>query len=610
MAITLGYTSANGLREIHRNESTVYDPDILGLSTWSPASATMVVGDYIVFQQDNDRGGRFNKLIIDVATAVVATTFTGVWELCSPSGTYSNPNWVALTNVVDGTNGFTTAGTALELTFDLDDVNWGNYANPYSGTTGPQPYHYAWNIRFRITGISGVTNNGSVTKILAECREIVLDGANTYTMQDIYDEDVLQGWGLVTKDSESTYLINSGLRSTDAAVTFVSKNEQIIFKHNYSPYLTEKCLFGELINNEAVNGTYLIIESDGASFINRDVFGRDSSVYDSVFKIVKYGAQYVQGFWGGGVGEYTGQLIGGSSFIGWRNYTFKISGVAVKNLILHGGGIENATSSVIDCVSKTSTQGITQSNVSNGELHRHDLSTSLSREVYVYKATSALWGLSLIDCKYSSRAFENKVYWAIPNSMWSGYLDLRMNFKVSLGIFIKDEAGNAIDGADIKVYDKNNTLYDTFTSFNGYVGYDKRILTSATSTSVTFTGGFDGSAEKGKEFIVISGSGVGSRSVISVSTLDSFTYAEILNSVPIVNDEIIMVPYVTFGYDSPLTDTANDYSIYTENTPFRIVITKQGYDPIVMDNEPLMEKLDAELIMIPSSVVIDQEGML
>jgi len=610
MAITLGYIDSGGLREIHRNESTVYDPDILGLSTWSPASATMAVGDYIVFQQDNDRGGRFNKLIIDVFTAVAATTFTGIWELCSPSGSYSNPNWVALTGVIDGTNGFTTAGTALELTFDLDDVNWGNYANPYLGTTGPLPYHYAWNIRFRVTAISGVTNNGSVTKVLAECREIVLDGANTYTMQDIYDEDVLQGWGLIVKNSEYNYSVNTGLRGIDTLTTFVSKNEQIVFTNNYSPYLKCVCNYGELINNESLSGTHLVIEASNSSYINRHIFGANANIYDTTFKIVKYGSLTYQGFWGGGLAELSGQLIGDSLFSGWRNFQFKDTSVFLVNVTLIGAQIEPVVSTMIDCVVKDSSQAIRQTTSNDGDVHRFNMSAITSYEINPYKPTDT-WGLSLIDCQYNSLTFDQKAFWTKPNGTPGAYyLDLKLNFIVSLGIFIKDESGNAIDGADIKIYDKNNSLYDTFTSYDGYVGYDKRVLTDATASSVTFTGGLDGTAGRGKEFIVINGSGVGGRSVISESFAASFNYAETLSIIPVVNDEIVMVPYVTFGYDSPSSTTANAYSIYTENTPFKLVITKEGYDPIIMDNEPLMEKLDTELIMISSPVVIDQEGML
>ena len=111
------------------------------------------VGDSIVFQQANWRGGKCWKIEINVDTAVVADTFEGVWEYRSidAGGSPYARTFKPLQNVVDNTNGFTTSGVNT-ITFDVPD-DWDN-AMVMSGTS-----YYAWSIRFRITDIDNVTDD-------------------------------------------------------------------------------------------------------------------------------------------------------------------------------------------------------------------------------------------------------------------------------------------------------------------------------------------------------------------------------------------------------------------------------------------------------------------
>jgi hypothetical protein len=614
MSITLGTESASGAQYICKIAGTNYIERYGGTNTWSPAS-NLALGDTILIQQSNPRGGKFAEVTFNVDTAVTATTFTGVWEYAAPrSDSSTNVNWYALTNVDDGTNGFTTSGTGLKLTFDLpqgnlDDTDWGSYCRPVYNLGGSSfyPLWYAWNIRFRITAISGVTNDGSVSSVKPLSMQINLSGSNTYTYEDVYLEDVAQGWGLVSKQGESQYTLNVGLKCVDTNTTFESKNEQIIFLNNYATHLTCPCNFGELINNESVNGSSFNFENNNSSFISLYIFNSNANVYDCIFKVVAVGQKRTQGYWGGGLAQGTNQDIQKCEFSNWRSFGFNNSSVVLKNVTYKQAQVEPLSCTAIDCTASQYGLAIRHGSSYKGRVHRLNMKKISSYEVNPYKPNSG-WALSLIDAIHNSRTLDQNVYWTKPNGTpGSYYLNLKLNFIVSLDIILKDGVGNLIDGAVITVYDKGGAIVGNYISKNGYVGYDARVLT-AVSSSLQFSGGLDGSSEIRNEIIIADGAGAGSRSVISsASTQDFFLAEEIIT--PAIGDTIITVPYITYGYCSPSSNTVNSYSIYTQNGPFKMEVKCPGYKTTIF-NEEFQKQFKSVIVLDEENINSDQEGQL
>ena len=86
------------------------DANDVGSADWQIFPVTETVGDYMALGFSE----RFGEVIFDNAGGTAGTVGTAVWEYWNGSA------WVALTNVVDGTTGFTIAVTdGQSLTFDI-----------------------------------------------------------------------------------------------------------------------------------------------------------------------------------------------------------------------------------------------------------------------------------------------------------------------------------------------------------------------------------------------------------------------------------------------------------------------------------------------------------
>lgn len=111
-------------------------------------------------QCNKNRGMRFH-----VQTAIAGTGITGVWEYRKEDST-----WAAFTGVVDATNGFQTAGTNLDVTWNVP-TDWGTNATALNTQTGK----LWW--RFRITAVTTITEGGRI-------------GGTTPSTTQIYDNAI------------------------------------------------------------------------------------------------------------------------------------------------------------------------------------------------------------------------------------------------------------------------------------------------------------------------------------------------------------------------------------------------------------------------------------
>ena len=177
---------------------------------------TAGVGDSIMFQQSYHAGKQYGAVHFDVAIAFSAASVTGVWEYSRRTGgTLTAPSWTALSNVRDDTNGFQNTGPNAVF-FKIPD-DWENYIQPWGNSQ-----YYCFNIRYRITAISGVTEGGrqhTTNQVQATDHSIDMDGAETNT--SLYAADKA---GTVNMDTRT------GITTTDgSARTF----EQVLRPADY-----------------------------------------------------------------------------------------------------------------------------------------------------------------------------------------------------------------------------------------------------------------------------------------------------------------------------------------------------------------------------------------
>lgn len=129
--------------------------------------------------------GAFHNITFNVGTAIAATSHTLVWEYWK-----NDETWATLT-VTDNTNGFTTTGSNT-VTF-IPPVDWWAY-----GLTHAQLKHYAW-VRVRLSAFSSFTEGGANQTDNIKCGENILRMTGTETIASLYNDDVSNGWGVVTR---------------------------------------------------------------------------------------------------------------------------------------------------------------------------------------------------------------------------------------------------------------------------------------------------------------------------------------------------------------------------------------------------------------------------
>lgn len=185
--------------------------------------SSMAVGDYIAFFKTFHISSAYNYwqgvhkfqgLKFDIDTPLDASGYSYVWEYYNAV----SDSWIALSDVVDDTAGFTVAGVN-SVTWSMPTTNWTaayRLLNDDYYASGPC-------VRLRITELSSI-NKDAVQSSSAYIEDYsyavwVSDG-DTYTPSDIYDFMVSLGHsGLVSKsDDGKEILLNANLIVTNGTV--------------------------------------------------------------------------------------------------------------------------------------------------------------------------------------------------------------------------------------------------------------------------------------------------------------------------------------------------------------------------------------------------------
>ena len=542
-----------------------------GVSTVNLFDDSAQAGDAVMFMLSRGSNGKYQGINFNIDTALVGTDVVLIWEYQKKGTGSYNPTWHALSNVVDGTNGFTTLGVN-SVTWDMP-TDWENHTNP-NGTTA----WYYWNVRCRIVSMTALTEGGHQSGTLTvKDWTITVSGYTSgapCTMDDIYNADVAGVWNVVTK-ADGMFGLNCNLRFNSGNY-FTTKRETINFKLMFDIFCSSSAvvLSGEQYSGDKVkNGSgfvFTIHNGDLGGYIG----GANSKLYNTTIRHIKTGT--TNGHWGANLGNQAGQEFYDVYFEDFRNMGFTLNTVAVIGAKIKGAHTEPMGAIISNCTFFDSPYAV-RANRSEAagyirHIHNCDFSKVTTAATNPYQMENAGWREAHIDCDYGTLV--NKVYWSNPP-----VLDLAVLFKASLLLKVTDTKDNAIETATVIIKDKNgNEVLNVQTSIDGYATEEYGAVSSSTADILTDSSkSWSANAEVFKEIFITSGTGIGQRRIIKGgNAATTLPIVPSFQATPDNTSKYIFIPYIEYERNVP-SSTSSNYGTVTNLNPFTLEIKKAGY---------------------------------
>ena len=197
---------------IHFERSAVWTKTYGSDITYDYFADASGVNDAIYF---NSYFKKYRGLKFNITTPLAATSIAVAWEY------YTSAGWVALAGVIDGTNAFQASG--------VQSVSWTMPINWYNcPTIGGQSTMRGYNVRCRITAVSGITEGGAQTGASTKYYSNAIHLNAAHRMSEILAADVAGGWGVVTRDaSEKNYLFDCNVM-VDSGGEFIIRDHEVV----------------------------------------------------------------------------------------------------------------------------------------------------------------------------------------------------------------------------------------------------------------------------------------------------------------------------------------------------------------------------------------------
>ena len=503
--------------------------------------------DALVFQQSNDRGAKYWKVDIDIKTASAYDTLEGVWEYRSidAGGSKYGRTFKSLQNVTDNTNGFTEAGVN-SVTFDVPP-DWDNYM-AMSGAS-----YYTWTIRFRITKIENVTENGNIQAIKTYSDRYYVEDYDDFTMTKLYQFDVDNSIGKISKLGSSIFAIDTGLL-LDSDCVLNSKAESINFIHNNMPFFNCECHYGDLSDTgKPIDGTTLRMEGAFVDY-NKALIGKNKSTFYNLNVSFPQESRSngFQGFWGAGLGSNSDQIINGGSFANFRSFGFSYSTNILSGLTYVGTFTEPSGATMFDMTCQGSSYSIRPNKNDMGAVHRFDLTDLATACTNPWRVSSKDgWRYKLIDCKISTDLANYRV-----QSGDDFHEDCEVHQINSLQGVVVDENSSPFNSVNIAILDKNMaSVNKLITNEDGYIGEQVCTIGNVTDRYTIRTDDMDFTDDthvdfgnsRFRELLITSGDAKGYRSIIhKVKASGTATMATSSKVDFAKDDRFIEVPYIIY----------------------------------------------------------------
>lgn len=579
--------------------------------------------DALIFSSGGSAGpvsgnalGKYKGLTLNIQTGLAASSITGVWEYAIRSGTQAtNLSWASLTGVVDGTNMFQNTGIN-SVTWDIPE-DWCNYVWPSNLTS----YPYGWMVRFRITGVTSLTEGGKLDNdyVYINSYAIQLAGFTEEapcTFQQIYDADVSGSWGVVTKN-DNQYTFTCNVRCVDWSSYFVTKNEQILFKVNWLFSVYGRLTSGEIYSGDKCqNGSNFIFEAYNISYTEVFIGSSYTKLYNSQFKVLPmtWASGYYDfiGIWTGNIGQQVGQEVLDCYFEKFRHISPQYKLNSLIGLKFNGFHCEYTGAIIARNTFYGGGYGIRWYPPSGTYVHQNDFSKVLVSPINPWYCTAAedFYG-DMVDCTFGSLSDTAKVRWSHSATIVDQLA--RMYETYSLDIKVIDSLGNALEDVKLIIRDKNGQLTDTlYSNYDGVFGIDNGSITTA-DYNILYDIGKSWSVDQHRfrEVLITSGVGINQRRfIISGGTSTTSPLTPTLDILPSVNDRYVILPYLRVKKFTPISFTPNttQYSDTTLYNPFTFIISKVGYETVTMSVD-VSTPFKNVIVITKSKIQIDQETL-
>jgi hypothetical protein len=583
----------------------------------------MGVGDAVLFATDYNLTGKFNSLKLNIDVPIAGTGITGVWEYAT-GGSNNAPNWVALSGVVDTSNGLTVAGVQT-ITFtvptDWDNFHWvGIHSNIY----------YCFGIRYRITGFTTWTEGGHLANVSNSTKTkaysincMASSVGDQITMQKIYDASVAGGWGVVAKNgNQYSFKCNIDFKSN----YFTSKNEVIQFENNWF-YFSSGGVWsiGALQTGGGTNnGSSFIFLGSNVNYPAGNYFmgSTGSYFYSSQVKhVILLRNIGFNGYWGGlGYTTISDLSIEGVRQIDcsnntgvFRNIKGAVSEVGGSDCHIETfGGIIYNISLVLPSQFATINGGVA---LKGTRLHKCDLSVVTNAVISYYDGTSLSTGVEnyLVDCNWGQISDDKRASWYKSGTVYGPNTIHKLWETSSFEAKVTNSSGVAIPLVNVLMQDAYlRSALVAVTSPDGYIAEDYGIATSGTTSILTdTTKSWATDQYRFKEVLITSGTGVGQRRIIKKgNTATYLPFAWDVVTAPSAGSKYVIVPYINVKSVSPinLTPSSTCYSVVTDaNNPFSLKLRKYGYQ-FLQVSIAILEAVKASYLLNANAFVVANEA--
>jgi len=337
------------------------------------------------------------------------------------------------------------------------------FLNVYTGALNFYPtdatYNSGGTVTFDDNGTATIAVNQFCENKDAAHGRLFISGSTSsdqFTINDLYNEDVANGWGVILKLDENTFKVNTHLVS-GAQQYWTDFEKTIILADGVTA--PGRWTLGRVTTgtNRTFGGCNIIIKStwlSDCSFTFLTAY-RSSFIYKHTILPSGEDIQAGIGLAGGG---YSSGIMQDCTVDRFRNFTLNNASCIARNCIFSRfDNLLSASVAVFDGVKCLTGSRVWQISGSSTNITGRGVYTESSAAVLVINAGGS--SLTLIDSISDGGI--------LVNSASTGF---KLFDKFSYNLNVTDNNGTPINGASFKVYDKNNTLVaDTSTDISGSI---------------------------------------------------------------------------------------------------------------------------------------------
>lgn len=456
-------------------------------------SDTFAANDRYQFVTNNNASGAsqykgFDKLYLSIDVALAGTGVTGKWQVNSKIGTTTTLRDIPTGSITDATNGLTTTGTNLEVSFDLTDPIFG------------VGFTY---ICYTITAVTSPSEGGHLSA-KPQCGDntLYIENGDTKTPADVHTASVAGGWKITEYHGSGNDSTTNNMRIS-AHICVESGGTFNVQRTNLENFI--RCQGRPIYGIWGTGGTFNLGAKNTGQYYGSSLVQSAESATDAGFdftNVIFNAYNSLIKFNSGSERKYCGfnanSTLENCVVEAWRP---SISGGTISNVTFYGTDYLNlalGTYYDVTCSQQfTGIQSIRTYYVTPIILYRYDGN--------VYQCRESIWHLRDSTIRNTISATSFSVYGEI-------FEQKTVNIKVV------DVDGNPISGATVLCRNNDGTTaFTTTTDANG-------VITEQNLTTIKHVGPTYVKTEYGPFDFVISKTGYRTNQIINYTPTDKINW--------------------------------------------------------------------------------------